>query len=274
MKPTVSIIIPTFNREIFIQKAIDSVLSQSYRDFELFVIDDGSRDRTPEIISKYKRKIFYVYIKNSGVSKARNTGIRLSRGKYISFLDSDDYWKPEKLEKQIDFMENHPEIFISQTGEIWIRNGKRVNPKKKHEKRSGDIFKKSLELCAVTPSSVMIRKELFETIGFFDESFPVCEDYDLWLRVTCRYNVGLISDKLVVKYGGHNDQLSKSTWGFDAFRIKAIEKLLSNTSLSTKKRQLAVESLKIKCIILEKGFRKRGKKENADYYRFLYRKYL
>lgn len=274
MKPLISVIIPTFNRSFFLEKAVNSVLYQSYRNFELFVIDDGSRDNTPEIVKKYKEKIFYVYIKNSGVSKARNTGIKLSRGKYISFLDSDDYWKPEKLEKQVKYMENNPDIFISQTEEIWIRNGVRVNPQKKHKKESGDIFKKSLELCSVTPSSVIIRKDFLKKVGLFDESFPVCEDYDLWLRIACRYEVGLIRDKLVVKLGGHSDQLSQSNWGFDIFRIKAIEKILNSIDLPPEKKKLAVDELKRKCDILENGFRKRGKMKEADYYKLLYQKYI
>jgi len=274
MNPLVSIIIPTYNRKNMVKEAIESVFKQSYTNYELFVIDDGSDDNTFELINQYKDNLYYLYIRNRGVSKARNLGVTLSRGEYISFLDSDDYWLPDKLRKQVRFMEENPNCSVSQTDEIWIKNGERVNPKKKHRKRSGDIFGQSLKLCAVSPSSVMIKKSLFDSVGVFDETFPVCEDYDLWLRISKDHKVLLLNEKLVVKRGGHKDQLSKSRWGLDIYRVKSIEKILNSTSLSSEKRKKAVNELKYKCDILSKGFTKHGKLNIAKYYENLHLKYI
>ncbi|MBU0650624.1 glycosyltransferase, partial [bacterium] len=126
----------------------------------------------------------YHYQKNSGVSSARNKGILLSKGKYLAFLDSDDEWKKNKLKKQIEFFKENPALKICQTDEEWIRNGKWINQKKIHQKKSGWIFEPSLELCLISPSSVIIHKDIFDHIGLFDETLMACEDYDLWLRIT------------------------------------------------------------------------------------------
>ena len=274
MKPAVSVIIQTYNRSEMLTEALESVFSQTFKDFEVFVIDDGSTDNTFKVVNKIRDvRLFYIFIKNSGVSAARNVGIKLTRGQYIALLDSDDIWLPEKLEKHVNFMKKNPDCMISQTEEIWIRNGKRVNPKKKHAKGQGDIFEKSLQLCVISPSAVMLKKELFEETGLFDESFPVCEDYDLWLRVTKNHNVLLLDEKLTIKRGGHEDQLSNSGWGFDIYRIKAIEKIINMNDLSHDKKNTAIHHLKEKCKILENGFRKRNKIEEADYFRNLYLKY-
>ncbi len=226
MVPTVSVIIPTYNRWPMVRAAVASVLAQRYRDFELIVVDDGSTDRTATELARFAAQLHYVYQGRSGVSAARNVGVRQSRGRLIAFLDSDDFWQPDKLQVQVTFMTTHPEVQICQTDEVWIRNGVRVNPKLKHRKPSGDIFDRSLDLCLVSPSAAMMTRELFDHSGGFDESLPVCEDYDLWLRIARDYPVSLIEQALVVKHGGHSDQLSRSTWGMDRYRVVALHKLL------------------------------------------------
>jgi len=187
--PLVSVIIPTYNRALYLKEAIDSVLSQDFCDFELIVVDDGSTDATSDIIDSYNGAFRYICQRHRGVSAARNTGISHAKGTFVAFLDSDDLWLPKKLSAQVDFFREHPEALICQTEEIWIRNGTRVNSKKRHKKYSGDIFEKALPLCIVSPSAVMIKKNLFDLVGLFDESLPVCEDYDLWLRISARYPV-------------------------------------------------------------------------------------
>ncbi|MBN1493372.1 MAG: glycosyltransferase, partial [Candidatus Omnitrophica bacterium] len=187
-------------------------------------------------------------------------------GEWICFLDSDDLWKPRKLEIQKEFHETNTDLQISQTDEIWIRNGKRVNPMKKHKKYGGDVFLRSLPLCLITPSSVMLRREFFQEIGGFDETFPVCEDYDLWIRITVRYPVGLIENKLVVKYGGHADQLSCALYGMDRFRIKALEKMADSPLLDQNKKRELLKELIRKCIIYAKGGFKHNKGEEAQTY--------
>lgn len=271
-KPSVSVIIPTYNRGWTLRAAIDSVLAQTYRDFELIVVDDGSTDDTAEILQSYGPDIQVLRQANAGVSAARNTGVRSAKGDFIAFLDSDDRWLPDKLGVQVDFFASYPDAVICQTEEIWIRNGKRVNPKKVHQKPSGHIFKASLALCLVSPSAVMLRKALFDEIGGFDETLPACEDYDLWLRVSARYSVHLLQTPLIIKNGGHADQLSRMP-GLDRYRIKAIEKILATGELSAVRRRAAVEMLLQKAAIYAGGCRKRGKNKEARVYESLIRSY-
>ncbi|MFC1564824.1 glycosyltransferase family 2 protein [candidate division KSB1 bacterium] len=256
--PLISVIIPTYNRLELLQRAVDSVLAQEFKDLELIIIDDGSMDGTYKRFRDSEPPVFYYKQPNQGVSAARNSGISLARGEFIAFLDSDDCWEPRKLSVQSEFFENNPNILICQTDEIWIRNGKKVNPMKKHEKPTGYIFNESLKLCAVSPSSVMMRKEFFDKVGLFDEKMHVCEDYDLWLRTAYRMNVPLIPDPLVVKYGGHADQLSKKYRAIDRFRIYSLQKLLGEP-LNDEQRLLTLAEIKIKCGILMKGALKRGR---------------
>ncbi len=263
--PMVSVIIPTYNRWPMVCEAVESVLAQSYRGFELIVIDDGSEDGTAQKLSRYGSFLRVISQPRRGVAAARNTGVRWCRGHYLAFLDSDDLWLPKKLEVQIDFMESHPEAQICQTEEIWIRNGVRVNPKQRHRKPSGDIFRRSLELCLVSPSAAMMRGNFFHETGGFDEAFPVCEDYELWLRVAVEHQVPLVAEPLVIKRGGHGDQLSRSTWGLDRFRVLALRKLL-RSGLRGDKMRWAVEALARKVTILAQGARKRGKDAEALMY--------
>jgi len=272
IKPQASVIIPTYNRGWIIKDAIDSVLAQDYTEFELIVVDDGSTDHTSDVLDSYGNDIKVLFQKNKGVSAARNRGIAEASGKFIAFLDSDDLWMPQKLTVQMEFFNQTPDALICQTEEVWIRNGLRVNPKKRHKKPSGMIFKPSLELCLVSPSAVMIRRSLFGRVGKFDESLPACEDYDLWLRISCRFPVHLIDTPLIIKRGGHGDQLS-SRAGLDRFRIKAIEKIIKSGILSDDQYRAAVETLKKKCGIFAAGCRKRGREEEALYYDSLSNKY-
>ena len=271
-KPQVSVIIPTYNRGWIIKEAIDSVLAQDYTEFELIIVNDGSSDHTSDVLDSYGDDIKVLSQKNKGVSAARNLGIAEASGKFIAFLDSDDLWLPQKLSVQIEFFNQTPDALICQTEEVWIRNGLRVNPKKRHKKPSGMIFKPSLELCLVSPSAVMIHRCLFDRVGGFDETLPACEDYDLWLRTSCRFPVHLIDSPLIIKRGGHDDQLSSRS-GLDKFRIKAIEKIINSGRLSDDQHRAAVNMLKKKCDIYAVGCRKRGREEEARYYTLLSNKY-
>lgn len=271
-KPQVSVIIPTYNRGWILKEAIESVLAQAYKDFELIVVDDGSTDNTSNILDDYRSGIKVLSQKNKGVSAARNRGISAASGRFIAFLDSDDLWLPKKLSTQVEFFNQRPDALICQTEEIWIRNGLRVNPKKRHKKPSGMIFKPSLELCLVSPSAVMIRRSLFERIGGFDETLPACEDYDLWLRISCRFPIHLIDTPLIVKRGGHDDQLS-SRVGLDKFRIKAIANIIDSGLLSDDQHQAAVNTIIEKSEIYAAGCRKRGRTDEAEYYTLLSEKF-
>jgi len=139
----------------------------------------------------------------------------------------------------------------------------------KHQKYSGDIFKQCLRLCIVSPSSVMLRKSLLDEVGGFDESMPVCEDYDLWLRIAVRYPFKFLNDKLIIKRGGHKDQLSRKYWGMDRWRVYALKKLLRSDDLNSEQREWVKEMLIEKSRILIKGFERRGKNQEARIYRKL-----
>jgi len=271
-KPQVSVIIPTYNRGWIIKEAVDSVLAQDFKDFELIVVDDGSTDNTSDVLASYGHHISVFSQRNKGVSAARNQGIAEASGKLIAFIDSDDLWMPKKLSAQVEFFNKTPDALICQTEELWIRNGIRANPKKRHKKPSGMIFEPSLELCLVSPSAVMIRRSLFDRVGGFDETLPACEDYDLWLRISCRFPVHLIDTPLIIKRGGHDDQLSKET-GLDKFRIKAVKNIIESGLLSKIQYRAAVQTLKKKCAIYATGCRKRGREAEAKYYELLPEKF-
>ena len=268
----VSVIIPTYNRGWSLKEAVDSVLAQDFQDFELIVVDDGSTDNTPHLLAGYAEDLTVLRQKNTGVSAARNRGITLSSGRLIAFLDSDDLWLPEKLSSQVGFFHSSPHARICQTEEIWIRNGVKVNPKKRHQKGSGMIFERSVSLCLVSPSAVMIRRDLFDDVGLFDESLPACEDYDLWLRIGCRYPVHLIDTPLIIKRGGHPDQLSGAP-GLDRFRIQALVTILDSGRLSKTQYTAAAEALVEKCTIYGDGCLKRGRISESSYYEELADKY-
>jgi len=246
-------------------EAVESVLAQTYPELEIMVIDDGSTDDTRERLLAYGPQIIFISnSKNQGVSAARNLGICQSRGSYVALLDSDDLWLPEKVERQLDFFLKHPNALICQTEEIWIRRGKRVNPRQKHRKYSGYIFPQCLPLCIVSPSAVMIKRELFEQVGLFDEQLPACEDYDLWLRIATHEPIFLVDEPLITKRGGHEDQLSRTVLFLDRYRIQSLCKLLREAELSPVQRQQTVDELKKKARIFCNGCRKRGKSAEAE----------
>jgi len=261
-QPLVSVIIPVFNRAKVIKRAVISVLEQSFQDFECIVVDDGSEDETESVLREFANKIKVIKTENRGVSAARNLGAAQAEGTFIAFLDSDDEWKKDKLAKQISYMKESG-LRISQTDETWVRNGKFVNKSNKYKRPSGDIFYNCLEVCAVTPSSVIMEKTLFCEYGGFDESFPVCEDYDLWLRMSLKERFGLIDEPLIIKYGGNEDQLSNSAC-LDKYRIISLSNMLSgNCKLSAKQEKALLEVLAKKVKIYSEGAKKRGKSEEA-----------
>lgn len=262
----VSVVVPTYNRAGVLGRALDSVFSQTRQPEQVIVVDDGSTDGTSEVIKRDYPLVTCVRQTNAGVSAARNRGIAEASSEWIAFLDSDDEWKPGKLQGQLDALRQNPSFHICHTNEIWIRNGKRVNEGKRHAKSGGRIFQRCLPLCVISPSSVIVRRALLEELGGFDESLPVCEDYDLWLRICSRHPVLFLEEPLVVKHGGHDDQLSKRYWGMDRFRIHAIEKILNNVHLSPRDRTAAVRTMIEKIDVYIAGAEKRGKTEEISKY--------
>jgi glycosyltransferase involved in cell wall biosynthesis len=270
---TIAVIIPTFNRCALVERAISSVLKQTRPADEIVVIDDGSTDGTGDMIQKKYPQISYVQQENKGVSAARNTGIKQVKNDWIAFLDSDDMWLPRKLEYQQKALIQNPEYLICHTNEIWIRSGKRVNPLNKHRKYGGYIFDKCLPICVISPSSVMLHRSVFERFGNFDPDLPVCEDYDLWLRLCAFLPVLYLETPLITKYGGHADQLSRSTWGIDRFRIQALEKIVTNPELAAVHKSASLKMLLNKLKIYLQGAAKRKKSEEVDIVQKKYEKY-
>ncbi len=262
----VSVIIPTFNRASFLGRAIASVLDQTVLCSELIIVDDGSTDYTQALLSNISSSAqisIRVYRQdNRGPAAARNVGIREAKFPFVAFLDSDDHWHKRKLEKQYQCLADHSQYWISNTREKWFREGHHLNQKKKHIPRNGNIFGDCLQLCVVGMSTVMIKKELFDHVGLFDESLPCCEDYDLWLRVSCRYPFLLIDESLTIKEGGREDQVSfQYRRGMDRMRVDSMRKLLDADVLDLRRYRMALDAFKTKVTIFGNGCLKHGKTE-------------
>lgn len=273
----VTIIIPTYNRLPFLKRAINSVFCQLYRQSQLIVADDGSTDGTGGYVQDLNnpQNLRYLPLPHSGFpGKVRNAGACLATGEYLAFLDSDDLWKSEKLARQVAFFEEYPEIRICHTREIWQRSEKVVSQAGQKHRRSGNIFADALKKCIIGPSTVMMRRELFEELGGFREDLEIAEDYELWLRVTARYPVGYIDEPLVIKRGGHEDQLSEKYGQIEIFRIKALLLNLEEGTFEGEQRELAARELVRKCRIYAHGCEKRGKGGEARRYRAIARRYV
>lgn len=271
--PGIAVIIPTYNRLDSLKRALKSVLAQTHVADEIIVVDDGSSDDTGQYITKNFPQVRYIHQHNQGVSAARNTGIKTSCADWIALLDSDDEWLPNKLARQVSALNKNPEIKITHSNEIWIRSGKRVNQMDKHRKAGGWIFQHCLPLCAISPSSAIIHRQLFDQLGLFDENLPACEDYDLWLRICSQMPVHYIDEPLIIKHGGHDDQLSKKYWGMDRFRIQALDKLLTSSTLNPTQRHDACQMLIKKCKVYLNGARKRNKLSEVATYEALINRY-
>ena len=270
----ISVIIPTYNRASTLPRALDSVLRQTLPAAEILVVDDGSSDGTSGLIMERYPQCRYLSQPNRGVSSARNLGIESAGEEWIALLDSDDAWLPDKLQRQADALEQQGEYRLCHTEEIWIRNGVRVNAMKKHAKQGGHIFRNCLPLCVISPSSALLHRTLFDELGLFDTDLPACEDYDLWLRICAREAVLFLDQPLIIKHGGHEDQLSRKHWGMDRFRIQALEKIVNSGILEEGDRIAAVQTLIEKLRIFSQGAEKRGNLTVAERYRALQRSYL
>ena len=258
-KYKISVVIPTLNRINTLQRALDSVINQTYKPAEIIVVDNGSSDGTLKFLREQYPKITILTENKIGVSSARNKGIKKSINQWIALLDSDDAWHPRKLEIQTSMLDSAlKEYNLIHTDEVWFRNNKHINQMKKHKKQGGYIFERCLSLCCISPSSVLFKKNILDKVGLFDESLPVCEDYDMWLKICSSEEVLFAQDKLTYKHGGHKDQLSKSYWGMDRFRIKSIENIIKNFDLTYKQKKQAKKELIKKLKIIINGAFKRN----------------
>lgn len=255
--PLISIILPTFNRASVLARAVDSVSRQSFKDWELVLVDDGSTDQTEQMARAWSGfPLRYLKTENRGVSAARNLGASEARGEWLAFLDSDDEWLPNKLAEQVKLMPSYRWIHSE---EIWVRNGARVPVAKKYEKTGGRIFSRCVDLTCVSPSTALVEKKIFTEAGRFREDYPVCEDYDLWLRLSARHDIGLVAAPLILKYGGHEDQLSRKYPAMDYYRAQSLVPFLETRDISYLERAHVAEVLDLKCGILLEGYKKHQK---------------
>ena len=262
----VSVIIPTYNRGEVVLRALRSVFAQDHAVDQVIVVDDGSTDDTIERVERNFPGVELIVQTNHGVSHARNRGIERARNEWLAFLDSDDEWLPGKITAQLAAIMFDGISRVCHSDEIWMRNGRRVNPMNKHRKYGGDIFLHCLPRCVMSPSSVVLHRSVVEELGGFDETLPVCEDYDLWLRIACQTTVLYVPEKLLIKYGGHKDQLSRSSWGMDRYRIQALEKLLLSEVLSETQSQKAIAEMLRKIEIYVAGAGRRHRWQEVQRY--------
>ena len=261
-----------------LREAVFSVLKQTHPPLELVVVDDGSEDGTRKycmgVLDEHPGSFRYLPMSHCGMpGKVRNAGARLASGDCLAFLDSDDLWKPDKLARQIGFFRENPEMRICHTREIWQRGLEIVSQAGQRHRRCGYIFPDALKKCIIGPSTVMMRRGLFEELGGFREDLDIAEDYELWLRITARYPVGYIDEPLVVKRGGHADQLSEKYGQIEVFRIKALLLNMEAGTFRGEQREPAARELVRKCRIYARGCEKRGRSEEARRYRETARRY-
>ncbi len=260
----ISVVIPSYNRRHTLSRALDSVLAQSSAVDEIIVVDDGSDDGSADLIAADYPEVRLLRQPNRGVSAARNRGIEAAGGDWIALLDSDDSWRDDKIKRIRDARQRHPDEVLFHSDEIWIRDGRRVNPKDKHRKQGGWIFRQCLPLCLISPSAAVIHRATLLELGAFDPGLPACEDYDLWLRLCHRYPVYYLDAPLITKYGGHADQLSRRFAAMDQFRVRALERLLRQAPLRREDFAAAEAMLLHKLEILLNGARKHGNRALID----------
>ena len=239
-----SIIIPIYNRPLLSQRAILSVLKQSYSHYECIIIEDGSSyplaNSFLNFILRDKRFKYLKFKKNKGVSLARNKGIQCSKYQKICFLDSDDQWQKNKLKEDFQFIQKNKMTFIHHSDSIWIRKGKEVNLPIKYNNNSGFIFYQSLKHCMVAMSNIVIDKKIFDRVGFFNKKLKCCEDYELLLKISSLYYIGKINKKLVIR---HQNYLGEKI--FISFNNKKIIHEISSVENHQLSSDLAMDKFRI-----------------------------
>jgi glycosyltransferase involved in cell wall biosynthesis len=207
-KDKVSVIIPTYNSEDYINEAIKSVLSQTYKNYEIIIVDDGSSDNTATLLKKYQGRLKYFYQNNQGSAAARNLGLNNSSGEFIAFLDSDDVWFPEKLEKQVRIMKENPRLaFVFAAAYMVNESGEIVKCWDNKNEPTMD-FKRLYEKNFICTSTVLLRRYCLERIGNFDENLKMSQDWDLWLRLAKKFEFKFICQPLI-NYRMHSNNITR-----------------------------------------------------------------
>jgi len=239
--PRLSVIIPAFNASSFISQAIESVLTQTYTDYELIVVDDGSTDDTASLVMRYGERLQYVYQKNQGLSSARNTGIAKAEGGLLAFLDADDYWGREKLEHQVTLLDSSAETGVVYTAlKVVDSDGREIG--ERGCLRRGHLFSSLLTKNYVTPSSAIVRRECLEKAGTFDENLSAAEDWDLWLRIAPFYPFDFV-DLPLTFYRVHEGSMHKDLDRMERNVFQVLDKLFKREALNQEVVQRRCEVL-------------------------------
>jgi len=212
--PIVSVIIPVYNAEKYISETIESVISQTYTDWEIIAVDDGSTDGSTKILKKYEQQLsqrFYVIVqKNSGISAARNTAIKISKGKYIAFLDHDDLWLPKILDKQVELLDSNKELGLVYSDNYMIGSDNNLKNKSIFlcKRYRGDVFNDLFLRNFIPLLTVVIRRDVLNKVGMFNQKYKIAEEYDLFLRIADQYPIDFVDEPLA-KYRVHDENSSK-----------------------------------------------------------------
>ncbi|MCX8084201.1 MAG: glycosyltransferase [Calditerrivibrio sp.] len=250
-----SVVIPVYNRVSLLKNTLESVFLQTYKHYEIIVIDDGSNIDLAYYLKPYLYRIRYIkYNKNRGVSYARNVGINNAKYEYIAFLDSDDIWLPNKLSLQASYL-TKTGYLVCHTDEYWYKKDRFINPKEKHQRYGGHIFKYILDFCRISPSSAVIHKTVFNKVGLFDETLPICEDYDMWLRIANKFEIGYLPIKTIIKITHTEPQLSLTTPHIEYYRLISLCKILKKYIIPNSLKKHAIIELERKFDIVKNGIK-------------------
>jgi glycosyltransferase involved in cell wall biosynthesis len=289
-----TVVVPTCNRREMVAQALQSVLAQTYRNFELVVVDDGSTDGTPmhlmrllgaepravEILSRMNPAalnpffhqfvhdgipIQYQYHPNRGLGAARNRGIRHARGTYVAFLEAEDLWEPTHLQAQIAFLDGDGWARIARVGGRQAKDGTRARRSRRAEEASGWIFSQALEACPAGLSCAVVHRGCFAECGTFDENMPACDDYDLWLRLAARFPIHYVAGPEVT-HRSPRPELASHSWTWDRFRVYALEKAFQSGQLNPEQRFLVSQEIVRRCEHLVEGYRRQKSEERANFY--------
>ena len=263
--PNVSVIIHTYNNEKFIGETIESVLNQTYKDYEIIVVDDGSVDGTRDVLMPYMQKIRYHYKENGGIASAKNAGISLSETEFVAFLDHDDLWVPDKLQLQMEHFNENPQIGLVYAKYTSFRDGKelRTKPEKGY---SGWIFKELLAKSFIQTSTVVVKRECLDAVGPYDETFFLGDEYDMFLRIARKFQCGFV-DKGLTRYRVHDTNASNNDFLFDNENLGVYKKIYNNfTDLDGVEKKILRKRIARYSMKVAEGLYTQGKLEESKEY--------
>jgi glycosyltransferase involved in cell wall biosynthesis len=262
---TVSVIIHTYNNERFMAETVESVLNQTYKDYEIIVVDDGSVDGTRDALMPYMQKIRYHYKENGGIASAKNAGIGLSQAEFVAFLDHDDLWAPDKLQLQMEHFNENPQIGLVYAKYTSFRDGKklRTKPEKGY---SGWIFKELIAKSFIQTSTVVVKRECLDAVGPYDETFSLGDEYDMFLRIAQKFQCGFV-DKGLTRYRVHDTNASNNDFLFDNENLGVYKKIYNNfTDLDGVEKKILRKRIARYSMKVAEGLYTQGKLEESKEY--------